>query len=259
MTTKIANDPIYGEIRASICEAFIAAGKPTPERDWLYTRLVEAHAQLRITDGALDLAAELAQAIKPLLPKFDSVSGEEKEKWQRVVSVIFQSAEYAHKYFLADKKSPLQSSQGDGDAPEHAQSHGRGIEAGCTADENKWAGASPEAGPAGSDGSGRRSETSMTTLNDKSLPGLQDLMSVSIEKVLLARYSRVITEALQLFDLREMGAGDVVLVCDVLKEYMETGINQGPAALEAYDILEAIRKRIAAEMAKAATEHDCSK
>jgi hypothetical protein len=39
---KIADDPIYGSIRAAIVDEWLAAGSPTPKENWLYSRLVEA-------------------------------------------------------------------------------------------------------------------------------------------------------------------------------------------------------------------------
>ena len=40
MRKSIKDDDIYGSIRAEICDAYIVAGKPKPERNWLYSRLV---------------------------------------------------------------------------------------------------------------------------------------------------------------------------------------------------------------------------
>jgi hypothetical protein len=98
---KIADDTVNGEIRAAIVEHYILDGKPAPKENWLYSRLVEAHAQLRVMDGALALAGNLAAALKPLIPQVDSVSGEEKDKWQKVINVIFESAEYADRNGIA--------------------------------------------------------------------------------------------------------------------------------------------------------------
>jgi hypothetical protein len=47
MRKSIKDDEIHGPIRAEICDAYIAAGKPKPERNWLYCRLVEAKLDLR--------------------------------------------------------------------------------------------------------------------------------------------------------------------------------------------------------------------
>jgi hypothetical protein len=41
MRKSIKDDEIYGPIRAEICDAYIVAGKPKPEWNWLYGRLVE--------------------------------------------------------------------------------------------------------------------------------------------------------------------------------------------------------------------------
>jgi hypothetical protein len=97
---KIANDPVYGVIRANVVDAWIKAGKPQPKENWMYSRLVEAHMQLKVMDGALALSAELVEAIRPLMPAFDSVTGEHREQWRKVVDVIFRSAAYADKHKL---------------------------------------------------------------------------------------------------------------------------------------------------------------
>lgn len=52
---KIADDPIYGTIRAAICDEWIAAGEPKPERNWLYSRLVEARLELQDHRTLLDV------------------------------------------------------------------------------------------------------------------------------------------------------------------------------------------------------------
>jgi len=52
MRKSIKDDEIYGPIRAKICDAYIVAGKPKPERNWLYCRLVEVtlkNQELEIT------------------------------------------------------------------------------------------------------------------------------------------------------------------------------------------------------------------
>ncbi len=111
---KIADDPIYGEIRAAICDHYIASGKPTPKQDWLYTRLVEAHVQLRVMDGGLALASELGEALKPLIPERNNLLDEQLEKWQKVIDVIFRAAEYAEKHGLTTqtKKLPQSTTHG---------------------------------------------------------------------------------------------------------------------------------------------------
>jgi hypothetical protein len=40
MRKSIKDDEVYGPIRAETCDAYIVAGKPKPERNWLYSRLV---------------------------------------------------------------------------------------------------------------------------------------------------------------------------------------------------------------------------
>ena len=47
MRKSIRDDDIYGPIRAEICDAYIAAGKPKPERNWLYSRLVGVTLKIR--------------------------------------------------------------------------------------------------------------------------------------------------------------------------------------------------------------------
>jgi hypothetical protein len=47
MRKSIKDDAIYGPIRAEICDAYIAAGKPKPERNWLYSRLVGVTLKIR--------------------------------------------------------------------------------------------------------------------------------------------------------------------------------------------------------------------
>jgi hypothetical protein len=46
MRKSIKDDDIYGPIRAEICDAYIVAGKPKPERNWLYSRLLFQHPRL---------------------------------------------------------------------------------------------------------------------------------------------------------------------------------------------------------------------
>jgi hypothetical protein len=55
MRKSIKDDEIYGPIRAEICDAYIVAGKPKPERNWLYCRLVEAKLELRDLESLFDL------------------------------------------------------------------------------------------------------------------------------------------------------------------------------------------------------------
>ena len=44
-----------GPIRAEICDAYIVAGKPKPERNWLYCQLVEAKLELQDLESLFDL------------------------------------------------------------------------------------------------------------------------------------------------------------------------------------------------------------
>jgi len=55
---------------------------------------------VQIMDGALEISARLADAIKPLIPARDGLSAEQREKWQKVVNVIFEAAEYVDKHNL---------------------------------------------------------------------------------------------------------------------------------------------------------------
>lgn len=52
---KIKDDDVYGPTRAQICDEYIAAGKPKPERNWLYSRLVEARMKNAEHDFTFDL------------------------------------------------------------------------------------------------------------------------------------------------------------------------------------------------------------
>jgi hypothetical protein len=52
MRKSIKDDEIFGPIRAEICDAYIVAGKPKPERNWLYCRLVEVTLDLQHRAGA---------------------------------------------------------------------------------------------------------------------------------------------------------------------------------------------------------------
>jgi hypothetical protein len=55
MRKSIKDDEIYGPIRAEICDAYIVAGKPKPERNWLYSQLVEAKLELQDLESLFDL------------------------------------------------------------------------------------------------------------------------------------------------------------------------------------------------------------
>ena len=55
MRKAIKDDEIYGPIRAEICDAYIVAGKPKPERNWLYCRLVETKLELQDLESLFDL------------------------------------------------------------------------------------------------------------------------------------------------------------------------------------------------------------
>jgi len=64
MRTSIKDDEIYGPIRAEICDAYIAAGKPMPERNWLYSRLIRVTLERSLTDP---LVSQLVLAV-PSVP-----------------------------------------------------------------------------------------------------------------------------------------------------------------------------------------------
>jgi hypothetical protein len=49
------DDEIYGPIRAEICDAYIVAGKPKPERNWLYSRLVRVTLENQELEMLFDL------------------------------------------------------------------------------------------------------------------------------------------------------------------------------------------------------------
>lgn len=53
---------------------------------------------LQVMDGALSIAADLANALKPLIPPYNGISPAEREKWQPVINAIFAAAEYAEKH-----------------------------------------------------------------------------------------------------------------------------------------------------------------
>jgi len=55
MRKTIKDDDIYGPIRAEICDAYIVAGKPKPERNWLYSRLVKVTLENQELEMLFDL------------------------------------------------------------------------------------------------------------------------------------------------------------------------------------------------------------
>jgi hypothetical protein len=57
MRKSIKDDEIYGPIRAEICDAYIVAGKPKPERNWLYSRLVKVTLENQELEMLFDLQA----------------------------------------------------------------------------------------------------------------------------------------------------------------------------------------------------------
>jgi hypothetical protein len=55
MRKAIKDDEIYGPIRAEICDAYIVAGKPKPERNWLYSRLVRVTLENQELETLFDM------------------------------------------------------------------------------------------------------------------------------------------------------------------------------------------------------------
>jgi hypothetical protein len=55
MRKSIKDDEIYVPIRAEICDAYIVAGKPKPERNWLYCRLVKVTLENQELEMLFDL------------------------------------------------------------------------------------------------------------------------------------------------------------------------------------------------------------
>lgn len=70
-------------LRAEAAEAGMASEQKQNQR---------LSAQMRNMDKALALAAQLVEAITPLIPSPESLSSEQCELWQKVVNVVFAAA-----------------------------------------------------------------------------------------------------------------------------------------------------------------------
>jgi hypothetical protein len=55
----------------------------------------DARKEIERMDTALLLATEIAAALKPLIPRYESTSGETRERWQKVVNAIHAAADFA--------------------------------------------------------------------------------------------------------------------------------------------------------------------
>jgi hypothetical protein len=65
------------------------------------SEIEKLEATLRIMDGALAISMEMAAAIKPLIPEYDSLDEFTRAKWQPLITSIFKAAEYAEKHQIA--------------------------------------------------------------------------------------------------------------------------------------------------------------
>ena len=55
MRKSMEDDEIHGPIRAKICDAYVAAGKPKPKLNWLYSRLVRVTLENQELEWLFDL------------------------------------------------------------------------------------------------------------------------------------------------------------------------------------------------------------
>ncbi|HLJ25291.1 MAG TPA: hypothetical protein VKY85_01125 [Candidatus Angelobacter sp.] len=66
-----------------------------------------------------------------------------------------------------------------------------------------------------------------------------------LEKGLLHVYTKACAIMAAIFDELQLGPQDCILVCSVLTEMFTAGLKDGPAAVEKFDLVAAIRTRLA--------------
>lgn len=95
-------------------EAYAAAENEAlrRERDELREQVASLTGKLQVLDGALSVQSEFNAVFINVIPTPDSVHGEAKKNWQKVINAVYKCADYADANGLSEARPMLRLIEG---------------------------------------------------------------------------------------------------------------------------------------------------